>query len=268
MTNSKNFDELERKILKFINNYKFNTLNKNFREVLLKIFEKYLKKIGIELNTSEVNMYIRNDLNLNTNQINECEQNIVKLLELLSWLLNEKLIIPLSNSKIENTFLVNMPTKFEKEEYHISNFEYKNDEILKLISSGYIANLNDLISKNFLSIDNYNLKLAKRNLKITSIILGATLLVYTVPIFYKTPIRRIKFINSDNVQVLKKPITKNEKIDVTSILSYGENIEIIKKLNDYYLISYDKNGKIAYGWVNSNQVEILPLWRTLNVFKY
>ncbi len=268
MNNSKNFDKLEKKIVKFINNYEFNTLNKSFKEVLLKTFEKHLKNIGVELSTTEVNIYIEKSLNFNTKQINTSEKNIVKLLELLNWLLNENLIIPLSNSKIDNTFLANMPSKFNKSEYHCTKFTYKNSKILRLISSEYIVNLNDLISKNFLSIDNYNLKLAKRNLKITSIILGATLFVYTVPIFYKTPIRRVKFIKSDNVKVLKSPINKNEKINVTSILNYGENIEIIKKSGYFYLISYDNNGKISYGWVNSNQVEILSLWRTLNVFKY
>lgn len=162
-----------------------------------------------------------------------------------------------------------MPSSINKEEYYNSSFDYKNGEILRLISSGYIANLNDLISKNFLSIENYNLKLAKRNLFITSIILGATLFVYTVPIFYKTPIRRVNFINADNVQVLKNPILKNEKMNVSSRLNYGENIEIIKKSdNGYYLISYDKNGKTAYGWVKSNQIEIYSIWKTLNVFKY
>lgn len=267
MTNSKSFDKLEKKIVKFINNYKFNTLNKNFKEILLKIFAKYFRNIGIELKKTEVIIYIKKDLNFSTNQINESEQNIVKLLELLNWLLNENLIIPLSNSKIENTFLANMPSKFNEIEYHCMKFTYKNEEILKLVSSGYILNLNNLINNDFLSIENYNLKLTKRNFVITSVILFFTLIVYIIPIFYKTPIRRIKFINSDNVQVLKKPINKNERINVEATLNYGENIEIIKKSNDYFLISYNKDGNIAYGWVKSNQVDIFTMRRTLNVFK-
>lgn len=58
----------------------------------------------MKLTPKEVTIYIKKDLNLTTNQINQCEQNIIKLLELLNWLLNENILVILSSSKIENEF--------------------------------------------------------------------------------------------------------------------------------------------------------------------
>ena len=127
---------------------------------------------------------------------------------------------------------------------------YKSKDLIIILNSDYICNLNELVKSKFQSIET-------KNLKITQIALYFSIITSLFFPIFNTIKDTKKIINTNSVKVINLSDKNKKSIDS---LSFGHNVEVLKKEENYYLIEYTKNNEKKIGWVEKNSIKNIYFW--------
>lgn len=258
-----NYNKFEKKVIKLINRTRFSKTDKRFSDMMTKIMKKHLKNVSLVINKDSIKFSIYEnktlkiinylnffDLNssLKTKIISLQKEKIFTLLRLIIFLYENRAIELINLKENEDeTISINL-----LEGTHTTDIlNYHCNEFIKILNSDYICNLQELVKSKFQSVESRNLIITRRALYIS---IASSILI---PLFSNINNSK-KIININNVKVNTLP-TQNSKTN-TDLLSYGQNVEILEKKNNFYLVEYSKNDIKKVGWVEKNSIKNIYFW--------
>lgn len=257
------YNEFEKKVIKLINKTRFSKTDKRFSDMMNKIIKNHLKNVSFIISKESIKFSIYENKTLRiinhfdffdlksklkTKIISLQKEKIFTLLRLIIFLYENKSIESI-NVKEEEDEIISINLLEGNHTTDILN--YHCNEFIKILNSDYICNLQELVKSNFQSVESRNLIITQWALYFS---IGTSLLI---PIFNNINNGK-KIINTNCVKVSSLP---NQNIKSTDdSLSFGQNVEILEKEENFYLIEYTKNNERKVGWVKKDFIKNIYFW--------